>query len=527
MNMDSQQGFAQEEKARIKRWLYERFDEHEKQSRAAAAAKMASIRNKPAVVENESLFVPTEEPSTTAIHEDGKRIIPVTNHDGDQTLLEDGEIPMDIDANSSSTSSPGAPIAVSRGVQDAAVTDKGRAMPPVTQITSANLQNTLAGQRFTTPKTSAGARSVWSGRKMPQTGALRAPKSTLTNIECSTVSENGVMSGATPLQSTNNPATQSTPSNSGLPQWYRQCRIKPLNEPARDKVVALSNFRDLVTKVAKNLTAEGIVEVRHRLHEFEHYAVTEEELKKVRMLDFDRGLALLFSPNSPFPYDLRDDGLALHTKWCSHDFDPEIMRGTETKRGDGGRMSAKFSNDINRKTLNEFGAGDLVNGRWWPSQLCTVRDGAHGHTQGGIYGQQSKGAFSIVISGSQYEDKDNGEEIYYTGTKDKSSNGTVTDATKLMLANIQNAQPVRVLRSHGLPATNRYRPERGFRYDGLYRVVSSEPLDTQMAHHRFRLLRLEGQSPIRSEGEARRPTQQELARWQEARDLIRSREGSG
>ena len=79
-----------------------------------------------------------------------------------------------------------------------------------------------------------------------------------------------------------------------------------------------------------------------------------------------------------------------------------------------------------------------------------------------------------------------------------------------MLDSIGN-NPVRLLRSHKLKSE--YAPEKGFRYDGLYDVVSVERLDPANSlrqRHRFRLVRQAGQDRIRFSGPEARPTSQEL-----------------
>ena len=70
----------------------------------------------------------------------------------------------------------------------------------------------------------------------------------------------------------------------------------------------------------------------------------------------------------------------------------------------------------------------------------------------------------------------------------------------MMLKAHGSQQPVRVLRSSSLPASNSYRPARGIRYDGLYRIISHEILDQKTAMYRFSLSRLEEQDPIRYRG---------------------------
>lgn len=153
----------------------------------------------------------------------------------------------------------------------------------------------------------------------------------------------------------------------------------------------------------------------------------------------------------------------------------------------------------------------MVLGQWWPTQLCTVRDGAHGSPQGGIYGEKGKGAYSIVLSRSDYADEDHGDTILYSGTI--STDRTPTENTQRMMESCELVKkPVRVLRSHNAnDVKNPYRPKYGFRYDGLYDVVSYHLLDEAIAEYRFCLVRCAGQRPIRcEEGPSRRPTKYEV-----------------
>ena len=85
---------------------------------------------------------------------------------------------------------------------------------------------------------------------------------------------------------------------------------------------------------------------------------------------------------------------------------------------------------------------------------------------------------------------------------------------------LELGNPVRVLRSSGLPATNPYRPAKGLRYDGLYDIVEYEVLDEATAMHRFSLMRRDGQDPIRYKGVERRPTDEELAEHTKIRTLL-------
>jgi hypothetical protein len=67
-------------------------------------------------------------------------------------------------------------------------------------------------------------------------------------------------------------------------------------------------------------------------------------------------------------------------------------------------------------------------------------------------------------------------------------------------------EPVRVIRSMNLKKPNQYRPEVGYRYDGLYEVVSYELRNKLKAAYRFKLERCPGQNPIRCKGKEARPT---------------------
>lgn len=141
-----------------------------------------------------------------------------------------------------------------------------------------------------------------------------------------------------------------------------------------------------------------------------------------------------------------------------------------------------------------------------------------GEIEGGIHGQLGKGAYSVVLSSGGYADDDLGATIKYcgtSGTDTKPSPGTIhlKDSCKYK-------HSVRVLRSSALPATNRYRPAKGIRFDGLYDVVEYEILDADTNMHRFTLRRCDGQDPIRYQGVEKRPTDEELAEYSKIRALL-------
>lgn len=75
-----------------------------------------------------------------------------------------------------------------------------------------------------------------------------------------------------------------------------------------------------------------------------------------------------------------------------------------------------------------------------------------------------------------------------------------------------------MLRSAQLPESNKFRPERGLRYDGLYCVREYKCVDEEKAMYRFVLVRCEGQEEIRcAKGAAKRPTKNELMEWEKLR----------
>lgn len=329
----------------------------------------------------------------------------------------------------------------------------------------------------------------------------------------------------------------------GMPIWYVNLKVdtRKKGQVDREVVVKLESIRRFKAKWINdgrrtNELPELFSKIRHELHTLEFQAVNRHTLKKARMLDRDVGLQEIFDdikPGTlPYPWDIKADARELHHKWCtmlqdSPKYDPDLLRGIIMHNKLKGHAADRLDPNWPRTVRANFhGSGDLINGQWWPTQLATVRDGAHGATQGGIYGEAGNGAFSIILSGgNHYNDRDEGDEIWYQGTdkkpEDKHNHKAITESTLRMIESCDNDEkrPVRVIRSHGQPKTNRWRPEGGFRYDGLYVVLSYEVLDEEKGAYLFRLRRQPGQDPIRAEGVYKRPTDQELAEYQKLRRL--------
>ena len=137
--------------------------------------------------------------------------------------------------------------------------------------------------------------------------------------------------------------------------------------------------------------------------------------------------------------------------------------------------------------------------------------GAHGATQGGIYGNRENGGYSIVISGVYDDlDQDYGDILYYSGSnshsnEDPRSPAPSTGGTIALQASERTQNPVRVIRTSSGKST--IAPISGLRYDGLYKVVSSRyPKNLKGGiYEQFKLVRLDDQPEI----DRSRPTQKE------------------
>lgn len=137
------------------------------------------------------------------------------------------------------------------------------------------------------------------------------------------------------------------------------------------------------------------------------------------------------------------------------------------------------------------GANSLVVGDCWPNWTAMRWEGAHGHTGYGIAGKIRYGAYSIVVNG-RYRNINDGNTLWYWGTRPKG--GTPSACTNLLRRSIVTRNPVRVIR--GVDADVLWRPRRGFRYDGLYRVLEEQEERLIPFNYRFRLVRLANQPEI-------------------------------
>jgi hypothetical protein len=316
-----------------------------------------------------------------------------------------------------------------------------------------------------------------------------------------------------------------------LPKWYLDIGLlsRPMNELSKrrpQELTALEALRKCIDRCEGKLKplkleerSKLFDELRNHVHKAEFLLnITKFVVRKTLILVLDKGLPRIFGEEANFPQDLKADAYQLYLRWMRGDFLQNVLRGIITTKG-GDRTSDKLDQEYKTKhptTARFYGDEGLVLGQCWPTQLCTVRDGAHGSSQGGIFGEKEKGAYSIVLSGGGYHDKDEGDVIEYSGTEGK--NFTPTDATQHMITSAKLGNVIRVIRSHQLNKGNPYRPEHGLRYDGLYTVKSYVLVDNQKQIHRFRLERCENQQPIRCGGGASaRPTVYEVSAYKQVK----------
>ena len=204
-------------------------------------------------------------------------------------------------------------------------------------------------------------------------------------------------------------------------EWYLNINTKE-KFPRGDKAT-LDHAKQLITNCIDATKNNGdskkcFSELRSKIHEMELYKfVTPILVKKSKVLEPEGLLQVFDGPDKNiFPWDIAADAEALWLRWMSGDLDGFLLRGivtTKTVNEEGSKKTAySIQKEWKKKSANVSGPNGLINGQWWPSRICALRDGAHGAIEGGISGQADKGAFSIVVSkGSDYADQDHGEVL--------------------------------------------------------------------------------------------------------------------
>ena len=222
-------------------------------------------------------------------------------------------------------------------------------------------------------------------------------------------------------------------ANQRPPVWYMNLKVPPTrtgNDGGIDTL--LGSLRAEIRRSRSLKKPQGIQEledvfdgVRNKLHTIVFKEVKGVVLRRNRMLHDADGLPSIFdqrySNGVQWPFDIKADAMELYNKWCRKDFGTDIMRGIifvikGAKKDGGDRIDPSYTGVVNAK---RHGNNGLVNGQWWPFQICALRDGAHGSIQGGISGSKDSGAFSCILSGGvdskgqPYPDKDEGNIVWF------------------------------------------------------------------------------------------------------------------
>ena len=211
--------------------------------------------------------------------------------------------------------------------------------------------------------------------------------------------------------------TRATPS-----EWYLNTNMN--QKYGRSDLQTISYVKTIIKNCIDAVKNDGqperyISELRTKLHEMEFYEFLSGVLiKRSKVLESEGLLQMFDGPDKDvFPWDLAADAEALWLRWMGGDLDSSLLRGISTTKGilQSGmkRTSHKLEKDyMQKKSANVIGVNNLVNGQWWPSRICALRDGAHGEQEAGIHGQTGVGAFSVVVAAGGYADKDHGEVCF-------------------------------------------------------------------------------------------------------------------
>jgi len=182
------------------------------------------------------------------------------------------------------------------------------------------------------------------------------------------------------------------PVRSTMPPWYATVSQKSLALLDRRRPREMTTIDALKACIARceqekhpGKLAKAYNEMRDYVHKAEIMLDMDKvKVKKTRIL-IDTGLPRIFAEHASFPMDLKADAWHLYERWMDEDFDNDILRGIVTVKGEsrhGDRLDPAYKQK-HPKDPKTFGNNGAVLGQWWPSQLCTVRDGIHGAAQGG------------------------------------------------------------------------------------------------------------------------------------------------
>jgi len=121
----------------------------------------------------------------------------------------------------------------------------------------------------------------------------------------------------------------------------------------------------------------------------------------------------------------------------------------------------------------------IKEGHWFEGRKEMMPTSFHRRWGSGIDGNSSEGTSAIVLSGGYEDDKDEGDEIIYTGAGGNDANSGKQIANQTwenpgnagLLKNMNEGLPVRVIR--GYNHKSKFSPKSGYSYAGLYSVVDA------------------------------------------------------
>lgn len=311
----------------------------------------------------------------------------------------------------------------------------------------------------------------------------------------------------------------------------------------------------LETTLLHNDKCRIILDIREHIYRMEHFDFVDDQmLEASKVLSIKQGLPRLCSGRpigeTVISWDIQSDARALYQRWQAGHFDWSLLRGIQLRKSSSKSQAVAYraleKNYELKVSCEHEGNGKLYNGQWWPYRICHIRDGAHGDTEAGIYGTETKGALAVVVADSRYCDIDKGNTLFYVSTEGRKREGDPDDQSvdetgdeicdedeaktkytvyhksrgaRLLFRACSLSTKIRVIRSSKLPKSNKYRPKEGLRYDGLYIIEYDHALDLRKHIYRFKLVRVPGQDPIRYQDEMARPSKEEIKRLEEIEDL--------
>jgi putative restriction endonuclease len=140
---------------------------------------------------------------------------------------------------------------------------------------------------------------------------------------------------------------------------------------------------------------------------------------------------------------------------------------------------------------------EINEGDWFKTRKEMMSTSFHRRWGSGIDGNGKEGTSAVVLSGGYEDDKDEGDEIIYTGAggNDSSTGKQIADQTwensgnAGLLKSMDQGLPVRVIR--GFNHKSEFSPKSGYTYAGLYSVVDAWEETGKNGKYRICRFRLE------------------------------------